>query len=66
MEQLELLVQPSDLELVALDDASQASDEDDQQPAEPPRTRLKLKLTFFDKPLNRLSQRRNRRPLNSW
>ena len=49
MEQLELLVQPSDLELVALDDASQASDADDQQPAAPPRTRLKLKLTFFDK-----------------
>ena len=49
MEQLELLVQPSDLELVALDDVSQASDADDQQPAAPPRTRLKLKLTFFDK-----------------
>ena len=49
MEALELLVQPSDLELVAIDAASQASDEDDQQPAGPPRTQLKLKLTFFDK-----------------
>ncbi|MBL6801266.1 MAG: hypothetical protein ISQ51_06385 [Synechococcus sp. BS307-5m-G37] len=49
MEALKLLVQPSDLELVAIDDASQASDEDDQQPAGPPRTQLKLKFTFFDK-----------------
>ena len=49
MEQLELLVQPSDLELVALEDSTDSSDEDDQQPAGPPRTRLKLKLTFFDK-----------------
>lgn len=48
MEALELLVQPSDLELVALDDASQASDDNDQRPAAPPRTRLKLRLTFYD------------------
>ena len=48
MEQLELLVQPSDLELVAVDDASQASDDNDQRPAAPPRTRLKLRLTFYD------------------
>ena len=49
MEQLELLVQPSDLELVALADPTESSDEDDSKPAGPPRTRLKLKLTFFDK-----------------
>ena len=48
MEALELLVQPSDLELVAVDDASQASDDNDQRPAAPPRTRLKLRLTFYD------------------
>ena len=46
MEQLELLVQPSDLELTALED----SVADDQQvAAATPRTRLKLKLTFFDR-----------------
>ena len=46
MEQLELLVQPSDLELTAMEDPASASD----QPAliAPPRTRLKLRLTFFD------------------
>ena len=49
MEQLELLVQPSNLKLKALDDASQASNKDDQQPAAPPRTQLKLRLTFYDK-----------------
>lgn len=48
MEQLELLVQSSDLELVAVDDASRASD-DDSTPAGPALTRLKLRLTFFDK-----------------
>ena len=46
MEQLELLVQTSDLELTAIEDPANASD----QPLviAPPRTRLKLKLTFFD------------------
>ena len=46
MEQLELLVQPSDLELTALDDPDEAED----QPVTLglPRTRLKLRLTFFD------------------
>ena len=46
MEQLELLVQPSDLELTAVEDPANASD----QPLVigPPRTRLKLRLTFFD------------------
>ena len=46
MEQLELLVQPSDLELTALDDPAEAED----QPVTLglPRTRLKLRLTFFD------------------
>ncbi len=47
MEQLELLVQPSDLELTAVEGPANASD----QPVliAPPRTRLKLRLTFFDK-----------------
>lgn len=45
MEQLELLVQPSDLELEALDESS---DDDESKPAAAPRTRLKLRLTFFD------------------
>ena len=47
MEQLELLVQPSDLELTAVESPASASD----QPAliAAPRTRLKLRLTFFDK-----------------
>ena len=46
MEQLELLVQPSDLELTALDDPAEAED----QPVTLglPRTQLKLRLTFFD------------------
>ena len=46
MEQLELLVQPSDLELTALGNPVNASD----QPVVigPPRTRLKMRLTFFD------------------
>ena len=46
MEQLELLVQPSDLELTAIENPANASD----QPVftGPPRTRLKLRLTFFD------------------
>ena len=46
MERLELLVQPSDLELEALDESS---DDDEPKPAAAPRTRLKLRLTFFDK-----------------
>ena len=49
MERLELLVQPSDLELEALDDSSESSDDDEPKPAAAPRTRLKLRLTFFDK-----------------
>ena len=49
MEQLELLVQPSDLELEALDDSSESSDDDEPKPDAAPRTRLKLRLTFFDK-----------------
>ena len=46
MEELELLVQPSDLELTALGNPATASD----QPVVigPPRTRLKMRLTFFD------------------
>jgi len=46
MEQLELLVQPSDLELTALE----APDKAEDQPviSGPPLTRLKLRLTFFD------------------
>ena len=46
MEQLELLVQPSDLELTALDDSANASDA--SVTIGSPRTRLKLRLTFFD------------------
>ena len=48
MEQLELLVLPSDLELTAL----QQKEPDDDRPAQPigpPYTRLKLILSFFDK-----------------
>ena len=48
MERLELLVQPSDLELEALDDSSESSDDDEPKPAAAPRTRLKLRFTFFD------------------
>ncbi len=46
MEELELLVQPSDLELTALGNPATASD----QPVVigPSRTRLKMRLTFFD------------------
>ena len=62
MEQLELLVQPSDLELVALEDSTDSSDEDDQQPAGPPRTRLKLKLTFFDKTAEPVDQKAESAP----
>ena len=62
MELLELLVQPSDLELVALEDSTDSSDDDDQQPAGPPRTRLKLKLTFFDKPAEPVDQKAESTP----
>ena len=48
MEQLELLVQPIDLELTALDQPEPAGDEQAASIA-PPRTRLKLTLNFFDK-----------------
>jgi len=48
MEQLELLVQPIDLELTALDPQEPAGDEQ-AAPIAPPRTRLKLTLNFFDK-----------------
>ena len=46
MELLELQVQPSDLELTAVE----APDEAEDQPVNigPPQTRLKLRLTFFD------------------
>ena len=47
MEQLELLVQPSDLELTAIEDPANASDQS-LLVSGPPRTRLKLRLTFFD------------------
>ena len=50
MEQLELLVQPSDLELTALDDSANASDA--SVTIGSPRTRLKLRLTFFDQASN--------------
>ena len=46
MEQLELLVQPSDLELTAVEDPADA--EDPSVKVVPPRTTLKLRLTFFD------------------
>ena len=46
MEQLELLVQPSDLELTAMEDPAAAADE--SASIGPPRTRLKLRLSFFD------------------
>ena len=46
MEKLELLVQPSDLELIAMEPS--ASTDDDPVTIGPPRTRLKLRLTFFD------------------
>jgi type IV pilus assembly protein PilO len=45
MEQLELLVQPSDLELKAVPPETNA----DGAPAGPPLTELKLRLSFFDK-----------------
>ena len=45
MEQLELLVQPSDLELKAVPPETSA----DEAPAGPPLTELKLRLSFFDK-----------------
>jgi type IV pilus assembly protein PilO len=48
MELLELLVQPSDLELNALDAPSPAAAEDQSVTTGPPLTRLKLRLTFFD------------------
>ena len=48
MEQLELLVQPIDLELTALDPQEPVGDEQ-AAPIAPPRTRLKLTLNFFDK-----------------
>lgn len=46
MELLELLVQPSDLELTAMEAPGEAEDQPDNIGL--PRTRLKLKLTFFD------------------
>ncbi len=46
MEQLELLVQPSDLELIAME--TSASTEDEPVSIGPPPTRLKMRLTFFD------------------
>ena len=46
MEQLELLVQPSDLALTAVEVS--AGDEDQPVMGGPPPTRLKLRLTFFD------------------
>ena len=45
MEQLELLVQPSDLELKAVSPETDA----DGAPAGPPLSELKLRLSFFDK-----------------
>jgi type IV pilus assembly protein PilO len=45
MEQLELLVQPSDLELKAVPPETNA----DGAPVGPPLTELKLRLSFFDK-----------------
>jgi type IV pilus assembly protein PilO len=45
MEKLELLVQPSDLELKAVSPETNA----DGAPAGPPLTELKLRLSFFDK-----------------
>ena len=48
MEQLELLVQPSDLELKAVPPETSA----DEAPAGPPLTELKLRLSFFDKLLS--------------
>ena len=46
MEQLELLVQPSDLELTALEEPP--ADWDQLAVIGEPRTRLKLRLTFLD------------------
>jgi len=46
MERLELLVQPSDLELNAVEAPDQSEDQETILAA--PRTRLKLRLTFFD------------------
>ncbi len=45
MERLELLVQPSELELKAVPPETKA----DEAPAGPPLTELKLRLSFFDK-----------------
>ena len=50
MEQLELLVQPSDLELTALEEPP--ADGDQLAVIGAPRTRLKLRLTFFDAALS--------------
>ena len=50
MEQLKLLVQPSDLELTALENPANTSDQ--AVTSGSPRTRLKLKLTFFDQASN--------------
>ncbi len=50
MEQLELLVQPSDLELTALEEPP--TDGDQLAVIGAPRTRLKLRLTFFDAALS--------------
>ena len=48
METLELLVQPSDLELKAVSPETNA----DGDPSGPPLTELKLKLSFFDKTMD--------------
>ena len=48
MEQLELLVQPSDLELTAIEEQEPVNASDQPLVIGPPRTRLKLRLTFFD------------------
>jgi len=48
MEQLELLVQPSDLELKAVAPETNA----DGAPAGPPLTELKLRMSFFDKTID--------------
>ena len=50
MEQLKLLVQPSDLELTALEEPP--ADGDQLAVIGAPRTRLKLRLTFFDAALS--------------
>jgi type IV pilus assembly protein PilO len=48
MEKLELLVQPSDLELKAVAPETNA----DGAPAGPPLTELKLRMSFFDKTID--------------